>query len=174
MKKQKINRLDFVVDKLTNSVENVQTRESFKTEVTLVSKEEIKTITKKNGWLFDWESEFKAPEKEVYKLTISGSTDIHGLISITFRDDHIYMHLIESAPFNKGSNKKYLGVPGNLVAFACKVSYLRGGGGYVSFNSKTQLIEHYVTTLGATHFGGTLMVMTPETSLKLIDKYFNN
>ena len=124
--------------------------------------------------VFDWKTEFKAPEKEIYKLTISGATNIQGLVSITFRDDHIYMHLIESAPFNKGRNKTYLGVPGNLIAFACRVSFQRGGGGYLSFNSKTQLIDHYVKSLGAVHFGGTLMVITPEIALKLIDKYFND
>jgi hypothetical protein len=84
------------------------------------------------------------------------------------------MHLIESAPFNKGKNKAYLGVPGNLVAFACKVSFQRGGRGYLSFNSKTQIIEHYIKTLGAVHFGGTLMVITPEASLKLLDRCFND
>ena len=84
------------------------------------------------------------------------------------------MHLIESAPFNKGRNKTYIGVPGNLVAFACRVSFQRGGAGYLAFNSKTQLIEHYIKSLGAVHFGGTLMVITPETALKLIDKYFND
>ena len=52
------------------------------------------------------------------------------------------MHLIESAPFNLGKEKIYLGVPGNLVAFACKLSFQRGGEGYVSFLSKTKLIEH--------------------------------
>jgi hypothetical protein len=174
VKKVKINHLDFVIDKLTNSIENVKTGDSFKTDVSLLTREEIKGITKKNGWLFDWKSELKAPEKEVYKLTISGSNNIQGLISITFRDDHVYMHLIESAPFNKGKDKAYLGVPGNLVAFACRVSYQRGGGGYLSFNSKTQLIEHYIKSLGAVHFGGNLMVITPDTSLRLIDKYFND
>ncbi|MBL7859510.1 MAG: hypothetical protein JNJ65_00015 [Cyclobacteriaceae bacterium] len=173
MKKRKINHLDFDVDKLTNSIENVKTGDSFKTDVSLLTRGEISKINKKNGWLFDWKSELKAPEKEVYKLTISGSTNIQGLISITFRDDHVYMHLIESAPFNKGKEKAYLGVPGNLVAFACRVSFQRGGGGYLSFNSKTRLIEYYIKSLGAVHFGGSLMVITPETSLRLIDKYFN-
>lgn len=139
-----------------------------------MTRDEIKKITKESGWVFDWKTEFKAPEKEIYKLTISGATNIQGLVSITFRDDHIYMHLIESAPFNKGRNKTYLGVPGNLVAFACRVSFQRGGGGYLSFNSKTRLIDHYVKSLGAVHFEGTLMVITPEIALKLIDKYFND
>jgi len=174
VKKRKTIHLDFVIDKLTNSIENVKSGDSFKTDVSLVTRVEIKNVTKKNGWIFDWIGEFKVPEKEVYKLTISGSTNIQGLISITYRDDHVYMHLIESAPFNKGKNKTYLGIPGNLVAFACRVSFQRGGGGYLSFNSKTQLIDHYVKSLGATHFGGTLMVITPEAALKLTNKYFND
>jgi hypothetical protein len=82
------------------------------------------------------------------------------------------MHLVESAPFNIGKNKTYLGVPGNLVAFACKLSFQRGGGGYVSFLSKTKLIDHYTKSLGAVHVGGHLMVITTEVALKLIDKYF--
>lgn len=174
MKKGKINLLDFVIDKLTNSIENVKTGDSFKTDISLLTRDEQKAVTKKNGWVFDWKSEIKAPEKEVYKLTISGSSNIQGLISITFRDDHVYMHLIESAPFNKGRDKAYLGVPANLVAYACRVSFQRGGGGYLSFNSKTKLIDHYEKTLGAVRFGGSLMVITPDKALRLIDKYFND
>ena len=174
VRKHKIVYLDFVIDKLTNSIENVKTGDSFKTDVALMTRDELKNVIKKNGWVFDWKSELKAPEKEVYKLTILGSTNIQGLISITFREDHIYMHLIESAPFNKGRTKAYFGVPGNLVAFACRASYQRGGGGYVSFNSKTQLINHYIESLDAKHFGGSLMVITPDIALKLINKYFND
>ena len=40
------------------------------------------------------------------------------------------MDLIESAPFNLGRNKIYEGVAGNLVAFACKVSFQRGFAGF--------------------------------------------
>ena len=82
------------------------------------------------------------------------------------------MHLIESAPFNLGKEKIYLGVPGNLVAFACKLSFQRGGEGYVSFLSKTKLIEHYERSLGAIHVGGYKMVITTEEALKLTNKYF--
>ena len=174
MKKGKITLLDFVIDKLTNSIENVKTGDSFKTDISLLTRDELKVVTKKKGWVFDWKSEIKASEKEVYKLTISGSSNIQGLICITFRDHHVYMHLIESAPFNKGRDKAYLGVPANLVAYACRVSFQRGGGGYLSFNSKTKLIDHYEKTLGAVHFGGSLMVITPDNALRLIDKYFND
>lgn len=52
------------------------------------------------------------------------------------------MHLVESAKFNKGKSKVYIGVPGNLVAFACKVSFDKGHEGFVAFDSKSVLIEH--------------------------------
>ena len=96
------------------------------------------------------------------------------MVNITEREDHVYMHLIESAPFNLGQNKVYLGVPGNIVAFVCRISFHRGFDGYVSFTSKTQLIEHYEKTLEAINVGGQLMVINTDAALKLIDKYFKN
>lgn len=84
------------------------------------------------------------------------------------------MHLVENAPFNKGLSKMYAGVAGNLVAFACKLSFQRGHEGNVSFISRTQLINHYEKTLGAFHFGGRVMIIETKSALKLIDKYFKN
>ncbi|MBX3257186.1 MAG: hypothetical protein KF862_23835 [Chitinophagaceae bacterium] len=128
MKKRKETGLDFEVDKLTNSIENVKSGDSFPTEVSLLTKADLKTLTKKNGWQFNWASEVKAPAREVYKLTITNNPNIiQGVISLEVKTDHVYMHLIESASFNIGKNKTYLGAPGNLVAFACKLSFQRGG-----------------------------------------------
>ena len=99
---------------------------------------------------------------------------IQGLISLEIRQDHVYLHLVESASFNKGRTKIYSGVPGNLVAFACKLSFQRGHQGNVSFHSKSQLIDHYIESLGAKHFGGRLMIIDTVAALKLINKYFPN
>lgn len=84
------------------------------------------------------------------------------------------MHLVESAPFNKGKTKVYAGVPGNLVAFACKLSFQRGHDGNVSFIAKTQLINHYEKSLGAIHFGGRVMIIETKSALQLINKYFKD
>lgn len=173
MRKQKEIGLDFEVDKLTNSLENVKSGDSFPTEISLLTKAEVKGLTKKAGWQFNWMSELKIPSREVYKLTIINNPNIiQGVVSLEVKTDHVYMHLIESAPFNIGKSKTYLGVPGNLVAFACKLSFQRGGEGYVSFLSKTKLIEHYERSLGAVHVGGRNMVITTETALRLTNKYF--
>jgi hypothetical protein len=168
-------QLDFEVDKLTNSIENVLTGDVFATDVLLITKEDLKVIAKKSGWSFNWKDEFKQPEREVYKLTIINNlTVVQGLISLEVKSDHIFMHLVESAPFNKGKTKVYAGVPGNLVAFACRLSFRRGFDGNVSFLSKTQLIDHYITSLGAMHIGGHRMIIETQAAIKLINKYFKD
>ncbi len=173
MKKQQVPGLDFLIDKLTNSIENVVTGDSFPTDITLIKGAELKTVTRKNNWQFDWKFELKQPERDVYKLTIvNNQLVIQGLISLEVKSDHVYMHLVESAPFNKGKAKVYAGVPGNLVAFACKLSFQRGHEGNVSFFSKTQLVQHYIDSLGAVHVGGRIMVIDTLASLKLLNKYF--
>ena len=173
VKKINTNFLDFEIDKLTNSIENVVTKDSFPTDIILVTGTELKTVTKKTGWQFDWKFELKQPERDVYKLSIvNNQSVIQGLISLEVKSDHVYLHLVESASFNKGKTKIYAGVPGNLVAFACKLSFQREQEGNISFISKTQLIQHYTDTLGAIHFGGRLMIIDSSAALKLINKYF--
>lgn len=173
MKKREKIHLDFEIDSLTNSIVNTFTGDSFETEITRLTKADLKTVTKKKGWLFNWTRELKQNDREVYKLTIvNNPTVIQGLVSFTIRTDNVFMHLVESAPFNIGQNKIYEGVPGNLVAFACKASFNNGHQGFVSFFSKTKLIEHYEKSLGAYHFGGHLMVISTDPAQILVDKYF--
>ena len=70
MKKRKEIGLDFEIDKLTNSIENVKSGDSFQTEISMLTKIDLKTVTKKNDWQFNWAKEYKFLNKEVYKLTI--------------------------------------------------------------------------------------------------------
>ena len=97
---------------------------------------------------------------------------IQGLLCIEDKKDHIFLHLLESAKFNKGKQKVYLGVAGNLVAFACKISFEKGYEGFVAFDSKTALIKHYEQTLGATHFRGQRMFIETRAATQLVAKYF--
>ncbi len=172
-KKQVDTSLDFEIDKLTNSIENIVSGDSFPTEVSILTQSDLKNITKAKKWEFDWRFEYRQPEREVYKLSIVNNQQIiQGLISLEIKSDHVYMHLVESAPFNKGKTKIYAGVPGNLVAFACKLSFQRGHEGNLSFFSKSQLVQHYIDTLGAIHVGGRIMIIDTVAALKIINKYF--
>lgn len=166
---------NFIIDKLTDSILNTISGDSFQTEVSRLTSLDLKTVIKKNGWNFDWKIEFNDIQKEVYKLTIvNNSKIIQGLLSITIEQDHVYMNLLESSPFNIGKNKLYEGVAGNLVAFACKVSFQKGYDGFVAFNAKTNLIKHYEENLGAYHFKGQRMIIETEAATKLVRKYFKS
>lgn len=134
---------------------------------------DCKRTTKKNGWNFNWKSELDNDINEVYKLTIINNSDIiQGLLSIRKEADHIFMNLLENAPFNIGKNKLYEGVAGNLVAFTCKLSFQFGFEGFVGFTAKTKLINHYETSLGVYHFGGHKMIIPTHSAKKLVEKYF--
>lgn len=175
VKKNQQIGLDFLIDRLTNSIENVITGDVFQTEVSVFTGQDARSCTKKNGWNFDWKFELKEPTRDVFKLTVTNNPSIvQGAISLEVKQDYVYIHLIENAPFNKGESKVYAGVAGNLVAFACKLSFQRGNDGNVSFISKSQLVKHYVKSLGAIHFGGRLMIIEKDAALKLISKYFKN
>ena len=137
--------------------------------------DDLKQVTKKHGWKFNWKQELEDNSRDVFKLTITNNPNIiQGLLSISLEHDHVYMHLLENAPFNIGQNKLYEGVAGNLVAHACKVSFQQGFNGFISFTSKTKLIGHYEKTLGAYTLGGHRMIIPTEAAQKLVDKYFKS
>ncbi len=172
MKNTKDIQLDFEIDKLTNSIENAISGEVFETLIEQIL--DTKKI-KKSNWTFNWHIEIKNNIKSVYSLTTQHNENIiQGLISITDKGDHIFMELIESANFNKGKNKLYKGVAGNLVAFACKTSFEKGYDGVVSFIAKTQLIDHYAKTLGAKLFGDNRMFIDTKEAQILTTNYFKD
>jgi hypothetical protein len=172
---RQINYLDFEVDKLTRSIENAVTNDSFETEVLNFTARDAKSVNKTKGWLFNWKEELSLNDREVHKLVIRGNQDVvQGLVSMRIESDHVYMPLIESAPFNRGREKMYLGVPGNLVAYVCRISFQKGFEGFVSFHSKTKLIQHYEKSLGARHFGGHLMVIDTAAAVLLVNTYFKS
>lgn len=59
-------------------------------------------------------------------------------------------------------------MPGNLVAYACKVSVDKGYEGFLAFDAKSALIKHYQESLYATHFRGLRMFIETSAALRLI------
>ena len=54
MKNKQEIHLDFLADKLTNSIQNTISGDSFPTEVAIFTLKDSKNITIKNGWNFNW------------------------------------------------------------------------------------------------------------------------
>ncbi|MFT4033217.1 MAG: hypothetical protein QM669_12410 [Siphonobacter sp.] len=174
MRRKRTRILDFEVDKLTNCIENSISGEVFDTIITEITWQDRKLI-KKEDWLFNWHMELKTSERRVFKVTtIENPKIIQGLLSLTDKGDHIFMNLIENATFNRGKDKLYRGVAGNLIAFACKMAFEKGYDGFVSFISKTNLVQHYQDTLGAKVLSGLRMLIETRESLVLVRTYFKS
>ncbi len=54
MKTSRLRQMDFIVDKLTNSIENVKTGDSFATEISLLTRSDLMAVNKNDSWLFNW------------------------------------------------------------------------------------------------------------------------
>lgn len=172
MRGRDLRGVSIQVDKLTHSIEDAKTGERFETALTRLLPEDIGQI-KKSHWLFDWKTELMVPGREVYKLLRAGEEKlIQGLVSIGDRGDSYFVHLIENAKFNRGGSRQFIGVAGNLFAFACKTSFEKGYEGFVAFDSKTNLIEHYVNSIGAKVLYGNRLFLGSTVAKKLILQYF--
>ena len=84
MRNSKIIKQNFIIDRLTNSILNAVSGDSFQSEVICLNKTDLKYVTKNKGWNFNWKAEFDDIKKEVSKLTIINNPDIiQGLLSVT-------------------------------------------------------------------------------------------
>lgn len=163
--------IEIEIDRLTNSIVNVISGDILETEFHKVTGKEI---TKKD-WLFNWHRELSVSKNEVYKMTIKDNpTIIQGLISYEVIAGFVAVNLVENAKFNRGKNKIYEGVGGNLFAFACKQSKKLGYDGCIAFYAKTSLVDYYQIALGAKLIFGQRMVIEEKQAHKLINQYFKD
>lgn len=133
---------------------------------------------KKNGWQFTWRKLFQMEGAEFYKLsTVTTPNSIEGMLMLTLiEEEMLFMNNIEIAPHNYGSKGEYENVAGCLIAYACYKSFELGKNhylGYLSFDSKTQLIELYQNKYGSTHARGQKMFFDPDAGKALMQKYLS-
>ena len=133
---------------------------------------------KKDGWQFNWRQLYKIEGAEIYKLSTEEKPKmIEGMLMLTiFNEEMVFMNNIEIAPHNYGSKGVYKEVAGCLIAFSCVESFERGKEGYngfLSFDSKTKLIELYQNKYGAKIAMGNKMYFDPVAGKALMKKYLN-
>lgn len=126
-------------------------------------------ISKSRFW-FNWNEE---TNNEVYKLRIKETKDILGLISFEsiHRESRIEIRLLAVSRENRGENKKFDHIAGNLIAFACiRATTLFGEWACVSLTPKTLLINHYMKKYKMLQAGRSLFVDGLEL-IELIKRY---
>jgi hypothetical protein len=72
MAKKPKYHIDIYIDKLTNSIENTISGDSFATQIHESALKDIKGANKKNGWNFNWQAEFKTHERTLGATFIGG------------------------------------------------------------------------------------------------------
>lgn len=139
--------------------------------ISLVETNEYAKLCKKR-YFFDWKEE-KA--QEVYKLQIEGTNDILGLVSIERIPEEwrIHIRLITVSKENRGAEKKYDKIAGNLIAFIAKIAIREFGElACVSLRPKTKIAKHYIEKYNMNVTGMTLSIEVPEI-INLVNLYDN-
>ncbi len=104
MRNRCVVEMGFIIDKLTKSIEEISTGISNATLILPLKLDDLLGLI----WQFDWVVELEQESHFVYKLvTINNPNIIQGLICLERKPDHIYIHLLESSAFNKGSQKQF-------------------------------------------------------------------
>ena len=131
---------------------------------------------KKDGWNFNWRQLSKNDNTQSYVLKlISSKEKVEGALLLKIEENMLIMDVLEVAPHNIGSKKRYDYVAGSLIAYACRESFKLEGNykGFLTFVSKTNLIDWYIEKYGAELALGQRMFIDWENGKKLIEKYLN-
>lgn len=151
------------------NIVETSTGANFPAEIRPVEIGDFKSLGR-NRYFFDWKSE---GNEEVYKLCKAGSDDILGLISLERIPEEwrIHIRLLTVSKENKGKEKKYDKITGNLIAFVAKIAVREFGElACVSLKPKSQIAQHYIDTYKMNRTGMTLSIEVPEI-VELIKQY---
>ena len=166
-----------ILKKETNVLVEAEIFDSKSIKITLPS------IT--DGWYFNFKKNSKLRGYETYVIICEETPEIiEGCLIFELQDVvGAYMAFIEVAPHNRNENRRYDKVAGSLIAFACRMSFIRGdeeSKGYLTFEvieeeieNKEKLIAMYIDKYKALYFGQTTLFITPEGSEQLINEFLN-
>ena len=145
-------------------------------EAEIVSVEKNGLPLKKDGWNFNWRQLTKNENSQSYVLKlIYYEQSVEGALLLKNEEGMLIMDVLEVAPQNIGNKKRYDYVAGCLIAYACRESFKIEGNykGFLTFVSKTNLINWYSKKYGAELALGQRMFIDWENGEKLIEKYLN-
>jgi hypothetical protein len=145
-----------------------KSRKEYAVKIERITKSDYSKATK-SAYFFDWKTE---KQNEVFKINIQGSDEILGLMSLTEQPDkRIHINLLAVSKENRGKEKIYEGIAGNLIAWACREAVKRSGEeACVSLVPKTNLIKHYKTEYGMLQ-GGKSLFLSDDALLVILDRF---
>lgn len=139
-----------------------------------------------DGWNFDFKKQLKNLQGAKGYILVREDTPliVEGCMIFQLIDNEMpYMAYLEIAPHNKG-NKRHDFVAGCLIAYAFKLSLMRGVGDYAGLlnfrvgeqkeEDKLKVMSIYSNKYNAVRIGDSdLMLIADQGGLDLIDKYLS-
>jgi len=168
-----------VIDEVTPCLRDTQDKIFVNThynKIKPISPEAAQKMRKFEFWKFDWSSD-RLENCNVYALYAENSKATQGLIACReYRNTgktkgYIEVVLAEANPANVGKSGRYRGVGAHLFAIACQESFDKGYDGFVTFYSKSELVEHYKEMLHATELFDRHMQLDSEAAAFLVHMY---
>ncbi len=150
-------------------VTEVATGQRLEVKIRLVGSTDLSKYNQ-NRYFFDWSTEC---DFEVYGLSLSNSDDLLGFISIEYvpEEYRIHIRLLTVSIENKGKNKVFDHIAGNLIAFVAKLALLKYGHfACVSLRPKSAIVKHYMTKFKMRVTGMSMSLEIPELT-DLINEY---
>jgi hypothetical protein len=138
-----------------------------------------------DGWKFNFNKHSKKQGFETYVLVKEETSEvIEGCLIFEMKAKvEPYMAFVEVAPHNQGKHKLYDRVAGCLIAFACRLSFIKGSinfKGWLAFDvvelekeNEIKLMSLYSNKYKALRYGETTMVISPIGSEQLINDFLN-
>lgn len=151
-------------------VVEVLTGKTYPIKILTVRATDYKALPKKR-YFFDWKEE---TNHEVYKLVLNG--DVLGLISLERipAEWRIHIRLLTVSKENKGSEKRFDKIAGNLIAYFAKLAVAEFGElACISLKPKSSIAQHYIDKYKMNITGRTLSLEMPEI-LDLINEFEND
>lgn len=147
----------------------ISTGKRLQVEILPLESSDYKTITKKR-YYFNWKEE---KDYEVYKLQLIDSKEILGIVSIERIPEEwrIHIRLLTVSAENKGKEKIYDYIIGNLITYTAKIAIKEYAElACVSLKPKSKIAQHYIDKYGMNITGATLSIELNEI-LNLIESY---
>lgn len=138
-----------------------------------------------DGWRFNFKKHSKEAGHKTYILVSEETPDvIEGCLIFEMKKKvESYMAYVELAPHNKGINKKNERVAGCLIAFACRLSFIKANEpykGYLVFDvleedkaDEVKLMAVYSAKYNTLRYGDTTMIIPLVGGEKLITEFLN-
>lgn len=171
--------IDIEIDEITPCLKDSTNNTYIDTHYEIIkpiSEKDAMLMKKYEKWRFNW-SDKDLCDCTIYALYVEDSGLTQGLIACREYkgrgnvDGYIEVALAEANPKNVGKTGRYKGVGAHLFSIASRLSFDLGYEGYVTFVSKSDLVEHYIEALHAEVLFDRNMQLNPDASKFLISVY---